>query len=296
MQYDFSERNKNILKTRNQRIRSKQIANSSRIIKASNSTVFFTGGIGDVLALESYFTQRERDNLETIYYATRKSDPIIEIFQNLNNYPRLRNHVVVYDDFSKFWCFYSKEECLVHLKSNGLPVPDGLLHAEDWSIANKFTKINSNYITYNSSSPVNLKLCGVSEFDLPKNYISICPYSSDKRVSTRDFSKDDWKNTSVLLDRLEMTGVLLNSGIDICPVYDNIIDLSNQTSIIEAIEILKNGCGYIGVNSVLSVLAAKLFHNNLFIKSSDEHCHRNRHIYYAPKKTFEFLKGGIYAD
>jgi ADP-heptose:LPS heptosyltransferase len=68
-----------------------------------------------------------------------------------------------------------------------------------------------------------------------------------------------------------------------------LINLNQQTDLIVSIEILKGAKGYIGVDSCLSVLAAKLFDEHLFVKSTDRHLLRWKHVYYAPKKNFDFI-------
>jgi hypothetical protein len=296
MPFNFSERNQYLIKSRNQRLIKERVFNApARVFKESSGGILLTGGIGDVLALESYFSHYERENLDTIYYATNKSKHIMEVFKRLSNFPKLKNHVIVYDDFSKFWCFFTKDEVMVHLKTKKMNIPQGLSDADDWSISPKFSRITSGYLKYNDSSILSNQLCNVSDFGLPEKYMVICPYSSDKRIASRDFDKGDWENTIISLQRLEMSGVVLNLGPDLIPAGSkNLIDLSNQTSIVEAMEILKKSSGYIGVNSVLSVVAAKIFsYPSLMIKSTDDHCFKYKHIYYAPHKSYEFLKNKI---
>jgi hypothetical protein len=295
MPFDFSERNKILIKNRNQRLFKEKVFNAPpAVIKEGSHGIVLTGGVGDVLALESFFNDSEREKLETVYYATRKSALIIEIFRRFYNFPNLKNHYVSFDDFSKFWCFYTKDELIVHLKTKRMNLPPGIIQSEDWSIMPKFARIHSGYMKYTGSSVLKNNLCNVHDFGLPEKYFVICPYSSDKRVSSRDFDDNDWKNTKTMLYRKNLRGVVLNLGPDIVPSDDCLIDLSNQTSIIEALEILKKASGYIGVNSVLSVIAAKLFvYPDLIIKSTDDHCFKHKDIYYAPHKSFEFIKNSI---
>ena len=71
--------------------------------KVSSNSIFITGGIGDIFAVESFLTDQERHSLTTIYYATNKRVPIESLFRCLKNFPNLRNHINVWDDVNNFW-------------------------------------------------------------------------------------------------------------------------------------------------------------------------------------------------
>jgi len=125
---------------------------------------------------------------------------------------------------------------------------------------------------------------------LPENYILISPYSTDKRLKERDFNEEDWNKTLKFLEQKNLQGVIINSGNDIVPKSSYLVDLSNLTKIEEAVEIIKAAKGYLGIDSWLSVLAAKLFNNfSLQVKSVNSHCLNNAAFYYAPKKEFNFI-------
>ena len=103
-------------------------------------SIFLSGGIGDVITLESYFSAEQRRILTTIFYATPQHQAIQELFKALP-YPNLFNHQIVWSDFSKFWCFCSKQDCIEKLRPYvGQP---GLLSAEDWSIDARFPFIDT---------------------------------------------------------------------------------------------------------------------------------------------------------
>lgn len=261
-----------------------------RIDRASNNKIFITGGIGDILTLESYFTDKLRDSLETIYYATSKHVPISNIFKSLPNYPKLKNHIVVWNDFTKFWAFCSKEEYITKCRQFRLEIENGVLSSEDYSISAKFPYS----MPYNQSSVLTHSLADISKFILPDEFFVICPFSSDKRLKSRDFDQEDWSNVFKILKNANIPGVVINSGKDIIAKNTHLIDLNNKTNILESIEILKKSRGYIGVDSCLSVLAAKLFtHPNILVKSVNEHLYRWKHLYYAPSTDFQFLSRNV---
>lgn len=252
--------------------------------------IFITGGIGDFIALESFFTDGMRRNLRQIYYATNKESFLREIVPSLKPYSHIQQFGV-WNDFSNFWCFYSKTGCLKKMKAINIDPDIGLMESEDWSIEKIFPKITSGSLKYNNSSFLN-EHRDIAGFNLPKDYYCICPFSSDKNDPARDFSVKDWKFTINFLKKIKMEGVVLNYGDDIVP--DGFIDLSNKTTFMESVQILKKAQGAFMINSALSVVAAKIFnYPNLLIKSTSGHCYSNKHIYYAPQKQFQFLKPKI---
>lgn len=251
-----------------------------------------TGGIGDVFAIESFLPQSVRKNLTTIYYAANKSESIKTCLRTLPNY-NIQNHIDVWTDFSNFWCFFSKEEVANKLKE---PV-EGFEESRDFSIGTFFPSVSNGDVMYTGSSFLQYKLTDVSSFQLPKRFITVCPYSSDKREKGRDFSSSDWRNLLDYLSAHELHGVVLSDTVDDVPESPFIINLSNRTSIIQAIEILKSSCGYIGIDSSISVLASKLFiPRNLLIKCRNWFCYTYSPIYYAPQAMTAFMVGDVCCD
>lgn len=252
--------------------------------------IFLSGGIGDIIALESFFSDDQRQKLKTICYGTNKQIIAQKLFESLPNYSSLKNHLIVWNDFSSFWCFLHKHECIQKLST----IPPELQEAEDFGIVPKFPEINGGRLIYNGSSFLKHKICDISNFCTPPNYVCICPYSTDKRGGGRDFDDQDWAATLYYLIKNKIMGVILNTGNDYIPDNSAIVNLSNKTTINQAIEILKKSRGYIGIDSCISVLATKIFdYPDLMIKSKNQHLYSNKHIYYAPKKNFNFLNNNI---
>ena len=285
----LSTNNKKITSSKTRAIRASKINRPVRVpTSIPHKNCFISGGLGDVLAVESFLTKNERDNLEAIYYATNKSKYIKELFNSLKNYnyPKLKEHHVVWDDFSEFWCFYSLEQFskttdIQYYNSN---------NCLDLSILKIFNEINTNKRHYNESSFLGTNLADVDYLNLPNSYFVILPYSSDKRMKSRDFNDKDWSCIDNLLKTKNKKGIVINEGNDPVPVFDGLINLSNKLTIPEAIEVLKKSDGYFGIDSWLSVLAAKLFNfPNLQIKSLNQHCYDNAAFYFAPQKKFNFM-------
>jgi hypothetical protein len=260
---------------------------------AVSESIFLTGGIGDFFAVESYFSDEQRHALKTVYYGTRQSQPIIQAFQSLERYKDLR-HVIVWGDFTDFFCFFSKQQATSKItKSRTLP-PDWDVVA-DWSILNVFSHVRRGALPYNQSSFVTDTVADLSKFSLPDKYLAIAPYTvNDKRIKTRDFGNGDWNNVIRIMEQRNCTAVVLNTGHDNVPRHTGLIDLSNETTLPEAVEIVKKASGYFGIDSCLSVIASKV-HNipNLQIKTNNQHCLSNQHIYFAPQTGGAYLKTQI---
>ena len=238
----------------------------------SEETVLFTGGIGDVLALESFFSDTKRSNLKKIYYATRAADPIIEIFKVV--YPNCI-HTKIWTDFSRFFCFYSKGGVTQELVKANKPVPDDWRLVQDWSIGPRFNAPK----VYNKSSAITTKLTNITPA-VPDYYV-IVPFSpNDQRDPSRRFTNEEWVKVIAHLKAKGMKGVIINSG-NFEFSDPQIINLSGKTSILESIEYVKKSKGYIGVDSSLSVLATKiLLPDSIKIKSNNGHLMNYKHVYY----------------
>jgi len=281
--------------------------------------ILITGGVGDFLAIESFFSQKE-ENIRYVYYATRAQKEISELFDVLPNYNI--QHINYFDRFSRklptIWD-------INHLNRITRSKLDPAIH--DYSIKVKFNEIRRNqYKHHNGSSFLKYELVKdiKSKFNLPSNYIVVhpCSRASYRRAARRELTPFEWKfllaempgrsscgKTGLFKDTLgggdfrllggtsQQKIVVLNTWPDYqMPNNKNIIDLTNKTTLIESIEILKNSNGYFGIDSALSVLAAKLFGSEkLYIRhfgrSRKFHLWRNTDVYYYPHKSLEFLHG-----
>jgi len=255
-------------------------------------TALITGGIGDVFALESYLSDQHRERLTTILYATQKHAAIRQLFEALPNFPNLVHHKVVWDDFADFWHFLRKSEVVDKL---GYLASEELRYSDDWSIEDKFPLLALTPQKYSYSSFLRYKLCDLLDVTLPSDpFVVIQPYSTDKRTEERDFTLLDWRVVVTWLTLKQLKGVVINQGNDYVPDHELLVDLSNRTNVLQAVEVLKAAKGYIGIDSWLTVLAAKLFPTEMIaIKSKITHCYRYKDIYFAPKKEFSFLASEV---
>jgi hypothetical protein len=258
--------------------------------KTSSTSILLTGGLGDVLAIEAFFSDGLRNKLQTICYATHKSNLIQTCFKAVPTYKAVP--LVVWSDFTNFWCFYNKAEVQAKLGPKRAPVE--FYMAQDYSINVVFPRIRKGDLAYNGSSFVNHTLADISHLALPGRYLTVAPYSSDKRNSERDFKEADWND---LLRYARLHGlplVVLNDKQEKVPTDPLVTDLSGKTSVVQALEVLKKGCGYVGIDSSVSVIAAKVFtKDRLAVRSRNAHCYSNQDIYYAPQTDFSFISRSV---
>jgi ADP-heptose:LPS heptosyltransferase len=275
-------------------LRDGTVAKTSR---TPGSSIFLSGGLGDVFAIESFLSSDMRKKLNTVCYGTRKAASIKKCFEALKNYPSLKNHQIVWNDFSDFWCFMSKADCDAKMRQASVKRSKEMILSEDYSILQLFPRIRSGEFKYNYSSFLIQTVADIGRFALPKRFVCVCPYSSDKRLESRDFSRSDWDLVLAFLEKNGVAAVVLNDREEYVPTSPRIVNLSGKTTPMEAIEVLKASRAYIGIDSSLSVLAAKRFTaSQLSIKSFNDHCYINKEIYYAPLTDFKFLNRGLSLD
>lgn len=235
--------------------------------------VLLTGGIGDCMALESYWSPAFRHSVSKIFLACGNGCKIRELLSKVYSCPI---EVLWRKDFS-FFCFHNEKE--VRRQFN---LPD----IEDWSIEVHFPYLANE--TFYGSSVLNHKLADVQALEKP--FVVIVP-DSPNEPRLYKMNNDDWHKTIELLEREDKVGIVLNTGEPTNQKHKRIIDLTNKTTICEAVELLKQSSGYIGIDSFLSVLAVQtLNRNTIRIKSANPHLYRYKEIYYSPHVKFPFLR------
>lgn len=262
-----------------------------RPLKAiKGKSVFISGGIGDVIAIESHLSDQERERLTSILYGTSKHAPIRQLLASLPNFSKQIEHKVVWDDFDHFWCFFRKEECISRMIITRRPHADLVRKAEDYGICTIFDKIKRGQMKFYGSSLLKHAVDNIDRLSLPEKFLVICPYSTDKRIVERDFSDQDWGECLTILKNRGIQGVVLYQGDCKVPDDPSLIDLSNKTTLTESVEIVKKASGYVGIDSWLSVLAAQRFDQSLIqVKCLSRHCLDNALCYFGPKSNYSFL-------
>jgi hypothetical protein len=240
--------------------------------------ILLTGGIGDVFAVESMMTDDERARLEAVYYACPASGIIRDVWAKLPNFPRLTSHVLMNTGRQ---VFRNVREVTIH----GYTVPEG---TQDWNIGAIFSQRRA----CTGSSFVKHKLADARP--VPGPYVVIQPVSSWGRWRKRPFKPADWHAVRAFLEGRGLYGVILNQHGSPLPNWPCLIGWQGITTLAESIELLKASQGYLGIDSCLSVLAAKLFPaSRLAVKGTRKHVYDCAWAYYAPHTTFPFLKPNL---
>lgn len=229
--------------------------------------VLFTCGIGDFFAIESYLSDQERSNIQKIFWATRAREWIKEIVDGTELFPNLKDEIVLFDNWGDGgttpYAIRDKGE----LKKIGLD-PKGLPDLIDLSGKQIIQQIIRHERFYTGSW-----FCNVLrdiEIDLPERFVFVHPDSENKSMPERDLTDQDWVALVDFLDRSDIMAVVVNKSTKSPPPHGRILDLTNQTTLPEGVEILKRASGYIGAASCFSVLAAKLGfdHTSMVVKGA----------------------------
>jgi hypothetical protein len=279
-----------------------------------DSYIIFLGGIGDFLTLDYVYNFSEKNNIIFI------SAQSLKLRKLLKDIPILKKkYYAIYFDFKII-----NQPGFTNLDDINKYFPD-LKSLNIVSIGDYFVKIRENINKNNLqksigskglSKIINVKLINniKKNFNLPNNFVFIAPFTEDNRVNcikcnelhstnnkcilTRNFILPDYHNTCVFLKNRNLIGVIISTKEITFP--DNIknenilINLSNKTTLLEAIEILKVAKYYIGIDNLFSVIASKILPKyNIFIKSNNKHLYNNEDVYYFPHvelKIDSFIK------
>jgi hypothetical protein len=243
------------------------------------SKILATGGYGDWISLESHFDDEFKSQLTEIGWALRRPD-LIPLFERV--YPKVQHTVVVnpHLDFAHQLLFVNSNQRM-HKSLN------------DWELPRGFSELLRDRVPrYVGSSLLKIKLCDKPK--LPKYYWVIqhdtC-HNDPYNRNLRKLDPFDWRGVLHDLDQLNATAVVLGDvGDDEPPKSRRLINLVGQTTVAEAIEIVKGSRGYIGLDSYLASVACQcLDADQLKIKSVNPHHRRWQGVYCAPHKSWEFL-------
>ena len=250
------------------------------------SKILLACGIGDFVALECYLSMKETFAVKSIYWATRAKDSIMPLIPYV--FPNVTEHITVKDDWGdaleKNFCIECKED----LKNNTLQ------DVEDYSVSVIFNQILNKQRSYQSSSIIKRKLCDISHFNLPDRYFLVHPYSDNARTPARDLTKEEWIHITNSLSVYDMPIVVINKGKEALEFSPNVIDLSNKTNLMEAIEIAKGSAGFYGASSAFSVVCSKVLpHWKMYVKGHNFLKDIFWHFYYAPLETNSFISDSL---
>lgn len=261
------------------------------VLGASLGKLLLTGGIGDVITVESYMAPAFRESLHSLYLATPQADNIKTLFEALpaHVFPNLESIEVIPVDFSPpFNCIVMKQQLWHYLACKGQRV-DWLAHVADGSIIKVFADVRSGKLQYQGSSFASNYLAELPA--LPTEYAAIHPASVDN-VQQRSFTDQDWDATRQYLKQQNLRGVVIGRNVE---VPHGFINMVGKTSIPEAVEIVRRAKAYVGIDSYASVIASKVL-TSVQIKVKSLHQRYllpHAAIYYAPHKDISFISDAI---
>lgn len=248
----------------------------TEIIPAAAS-ILITGGIGDILALESLMTDEDRTSLQEVILACPAQDQIESILKSLP-FPNLKTIRRIQLNSGVVIRYKSQLEALNDLK---------LPQTSDWSIQVIFPQRSYSY-----SSIVDTTLTDLPP--VPNPYAVIVPASGWGRWPDRNFNLTDWSTVLDFLDRSGLSGIVIGAERVSIPKHERLFDYQGTTNILQSIELVKKAQAYLGIDTWASVLAAKVLPTHrLAIKSVWPHCYEWKHIYFAPHKEFPFLNSTL---
>lgn len=253
--------------------------------------VFFTCGIGDFIAIDSYLTAAEKHNINRIFWATRQRRAITQLVPFC--FPNLKNQVTVFDSFRnaphKLFCFASMGDM-----KNKIGISMGSTLIEDLSIVHIWHQIFRHKRQYHYSSLAAKPLADISKFDLPDRYCLVHPWSDNMPNEKRDLEPNELRNICLKLKNAGIPAVVVNQSKKATIECEGVIDLSNKTTLLETLEITKKCNGFIGCASFPSVMATKMLPpNKVLVKAKPEIKNRDWVCYYAPFRKNDFIKERI---
>ena len=243
------------------------------------SSVFITGGIGDVLAVTCFVEIRD---FAKVFYATQ---PVADIMPILKLLMPNSGHCDIWHDWKDRHAFYTLEEF------QSFTNDQTVLNSEDWSIHTVF-KQDLEF----RGAPW-LWMFDIHKFRLPPEYAVLCPRSIDKREPARDFTSEEIQSVVDWSQRRGIPLVHVYSGPDECPLPASVLNLQNKTHILETMAVVANASWYVGIDSCQSQVATKrLAADRLLIKSINPHYYRSLKWYCCPHKEFPFVVSQITAN
>ncbi len=243
--------------------------------------LLLTCGIGDFMAMESHAPLVEREEVTAIHWATRARESLMELVPFV--FPNVEEHVIERDiwgaPFTEDFCISSIDQ-----------LPDLETGVEDWSVRIVADEIRSGLRCFHGSSLLRQPLCSIDRLNLPARYFVVHPFSENARTVERDLSPTEWVAALRYIDASGYKAVIVNKGGERMPLPFDALDLSDELTILEAIEVTKRAAGFIGCASFPAVIAAQSLTSEwLFVKSNRSVKKYFYWLYYAPQETNAFI-------
>ena len=241
----------------------------------------FTGGLGDFIGAESFMTEDEKNKVTTVLWATRNVYEIKAACDLKDIFPNLQEDRILFDDWAnerptrpwqegdRFMNIGMKHElnlkCKLNLSQQELDaINDNSLDASLQRIFSGLKWQSSRFV--NSS-----KWPDVSHFQLPQKYVVIHPWS-DAEINGREFTDADWSKIFSFLDRMDLTGVVVNRSDKPAPQHPRLVDLTNKTTLKETFSVITGADYCILCASSLACFATKIFpKDRIWLKGGHAH-------------------------
>lgn len=245
------------------------------------SRILLTCGIGDFIAMESHAPLVEREEVTAIHWATRAREPLMELVPFV--FPNVTEHVVERDIWG---APFTAEFCV----ASAAELPDMATGVEDWSVKIVSDEIRAGLRRFHGSALLRQPLCSLERLKLPDRYFVVHPFSENARTVERDLNPTEWVAALRYIDASGYKIVVVNKGGERMPLPFDALDLSDELSMLEAIEVTKRAAGFVGCASFPAVIAAQSLTSEwLYVKSNRPLKKFFYWLYYAPQESNAFL-------
>lgn len=241
--------------------------------------IFWSTGIGDFLAIDSFFDNNKKSNIKKFYFINEEyKQNIIKNLIKKNNYYNKNLQII---SISKQY-IHDLEERRKTIRNFGFLDEKTLIDFEFIWLNKEYNKLNNpkNYCFKNNI------LEDISKFRLNEKYCIIVPFTNFRE--DRFFDEKDWIQTIKILNYLNIEGVILGNFSDAYKFKDNkkFYNLNKKTSFFESVEIAKKASFYIGIDSFLSIVSSYyLDESKIQIKTNIKNAIDNFKFYYPNQKT-----------
>lgn len=260
----------------------------------TSDSVVVTGGLGDLITLESHMTAEESGRIERMYLATPAARSIMQLIRDCPAwFPSLEEESVkvMWNDWGLVRALHAKED-LYRLRWD---VGSDYREAQDLSIRLSFRDIMSRKIPYTGSQLLRPDAECSPPAGLPDCYICVHPGTdSNDYGAGRNMTVEEWVHLVRWLQHTDQYAVVIGSDKQRHVQSERIVDIQGQTTIAQTIQVLRGATSYIGIDSWLSVLAAQLFGPlDLTIKSVNQHLYIYKRLYYTPHRVYPFIRTNL---
>jgi len=244
--------------------------------------LLLSGGIGDFLVIESFCTDQNWEPVKTFINGSSAPLQVEQLLQTIPTFAPETTIFIEREPIPK----RRYDGLAYRLRASRVP---GIDHYNFWIFRSQVKRRKRHY---RGSSFLTRDLgCTTSQFKLPKEYVVIFPTTNNhSKRHIRNFQPNDWIATKNILANYGLPGVVLGHQQQV--EDKQLINLTGATSLLESIMILREAVGYIGIDSFLSVLAAKKFKEILAIKAINSHAYVCKEVYFAgamiPYRKFLF--------